>query len=569
MSTQRLAAVAAVATVATCLGSCATLPSNTEPHVLRAYQPEMEQAPAIAPQPGSDPDLLLRDFFAALAVPTANYEAARSFLRQGTREAWQPTGDILVVDRLNITTVAGSAPGTRSFSVQGNVIGEVTAGGVFTPARALYDATIELEQVDGEWRISSLPSGVVIERTELRNKYQPHNLYFYDPDAAVLVPDRRWIFAEWDSLSSVLLNLLIDGPAERLQPAVRFTLPAEAGYAGFENGAYNFTGFGAVSEVDRLRFAAQVVWVLAQAGTTGTIKIMADGDPLIPGIDSFTTDDFADVHPARDAAGEQSVFALFNGSLFSLSGGQAESVEGPLGHSGEIVSADVERDGDVAVVSGPEGNQRLGLGKLPEAPAEVERAGNFTRPTFEMGSEAIWVVADGRRVLRVVRSAATGEISTSEVQVEMPDGVEGNISVLRLSQTGARAVLVIDGHLYTGVIASDGSGVRRLVNLLEYAPDLGGSVIAADWNVDGSLLVGTSSSSAPVVRVEQDGSSTTVLSSGNLTAPVVAVASSGAMYYATDANGTLQLPATGTPDSPNWREVPGLQGVRSLAIVAR
>ncbi|WJY67492.1 LpqB family beta-propeller domain-containing protein [Corynebacterium auris] len=569
MRTRRLAAVAVVATAATALGSCATLPSNTEPHVLRSFEPQAAQAPEIAPQPGSDPDLLLRDFFAALAVPTANYEAARNFLREGTREAWQPTGEILVVDRLNITTVAGGGAGRRAFSVQGNVIGEVTVGGVFTPARALYDATIELEQVDGEWRISSLPSGVVIERTELRNKYQPHNLYFYDPNAAVLVPDRRWIFAEWDSLSSVLLNLLIDGPSERLQPAVSFTLPADVGFTGFENGAYNFTGFGSVSEADRLRFAAQVVWVLAQAGTNGPISITADGDPLVPGIDSFTTDDFADVHPMSDAAGEQSAYALFGGSLFQLSGGQAESVAGPLGSSGEIVSADVNRAGDVAVVAGQEGNQRLELGKLPDPLTEVATAGSFTRPTFEMGSAAVWVVADGTRVLRAVRSAATGEVSASEVNVDLPEGVEGNMSVLRLSQTGARAVLVIDGHLYTGVVAVDGAGARRLVNVIEYAPDLGGSVIAADWNLDGSLLVGTNSAGAPVVRVEQDGSSATVLSSGNLTAPVVAVASSGSMYFATDANGTLQLPSSGTPDNPNWREVPGLQGVRSLPIVAR
>ena len=563
-----VAAVLAVAATSSA-ASCATLPSNTEPHVLRSFEPESAAAPVIAPKAGSDPDLLLRDFFAASAVPTSNYEAARSFLTSQAGEAWQPTETTLVVDRLSINTVAGGGEGRRSFSVQGNVIGEIQSGGVFVPNRALYDATMELEQVDGEWRISSLPSGIVIERTEMRNKFQPHNLYFFDSTGTALVADRRWIYAERDSLTSELMSMLIDGPSERLRPATRVELPADAAYVGFEGGSYNFTGFGSVSEETRMRFAAQVVWALSRAGTSGPVKITTDGDPLIAGIDSFSTDDFADVSPLSDAVGEKATYSLSNGSLYRLGGGEAQPVDGPLGRRGDIVSADVSNSGNFAVIYGKEGEQRFEVGTLGGASQEVLRGQNFTRPTFEADRNAAWVVVDGKRVVRAVRSAATGEVVSTEVNVELPEGVEGGISVLRLSRVGSRAVLVIDGRLYTGIVATDGAGVRSVVNVMEYAPDLGGSVIAADWNPDGSLLVGTSSAGSPIVRVELDGSSTTTLPSGNLTAPVVAVAASPEMYFATDANGTLQLPVSGSPDNSNWREVPGLQGVRSLPIVTR
>ena len=567
--TRSRAAALVIAAVTSAASSCATLPSNTEPHVLRSYEPQSAVAPVIAPKPGSDPDLLLRDFFAASAVPTANYEAARTFLTSQARDAWQPTDTTLVVDRLNINTVAGGTGGRRSFSVQGDIIGEIQAGGVFRPNRALYDATMELEQVDGEWRVSSLPSGVVIERTEMRNKYQPYNLYFFDSTASELVADRRWIYSERDSLGGDLLSMLIDGPSERLRPALLFDLPAEAAYVGYENGAYNFTGFGAVNEEKRMRFAAQVVWVLSNAGTTGPISIRTDGDPLIAGIDSFTTDDFVDVSPLTDVVGETSTYSLANGALSRLSGGEAQPVDDALGRGGDIASADVTNTGNYAVVLGREGSQRYQVGSLGGAAREVMRGQNFTRPTFEADRTTAWVVVDGRRVVRTVRSAATGDMVSGEISVNLPEGVDGNISVLRLSRTGARVVMVIDGHLYTGIVERSGTGQRSIVNVIEYASDLGGSVVAADWNPDGSLLVGTSTPGSPVVRVEQDGSSTTTLSSGNLTAPVVAVASSSTMYYVTDANGTLQLPATGAPENPNWREVPGLQGVRSLPIVAR
>ena len=169
----------------------------------------------------------------------------------------------------------------------------------------------------------------------------------------------------------------------------------------------------------------------------------------------------------------------------------------------------------------------------------------------------MWTVADGTRVLRTVESAATGTLTTGEVEVELPEGVDGNISVLRLSRTGTRVVMVIDGSLYTGIVRREASGERSVVNVYEYAHELDGSVISAEWRPDGSLLVGTTTST-PVMRVEQDGSSMTAMSSGNISAPVVAVAASPSTLYVTDANALLQVPASGA-DNPIWREVPGLE----------
>ncbi|MEX3505037.1 LpqB family beta-propeller domain-containing protein [Corynebacterium sp. LK2510] len=563
------AGVAASLAAVVALSACATLPSNTAPHVIRAYESQETADPKIAPQAGSEPDLLLRDFFAASAIPTSNYEAARSFLTAPAQAAWQPSETILVVDRLSLSTVAGGTDGRRSFSVQGGVIGEIHPGGVFRPNRALYDSTMELEQVNGEWRISSLPSGVVIERADLRDKYQPHNLYFFDNTGTELVADRRWLYNSRGSLDSELLTVLMDGPAERLKPAVRFDLAEVGSYVGYDDGAYNFSGFGSVSEERRFRFAAQVVWVLAEAGVTGPIAITADGDPLVPGFETFSTEDFPDLAPVATAPGDVSTFALSNGNLYSVSEGETEPVQGALGGSGTIASADLARGGNYAVVTGSEGGQRFEIGSLGGFRDVVVEGESFTRPSFEPDASAVWVVADGERVLRTVRSAASGAVSTTEIPMQFPDGVEGNISVLRLSRTGTRAVLVIEGRLFTGIVEQNGLGEQSIVNILEYVPDLGGSVIAADWNPDGSLLVGTSVPETPIVRVEQDGSSMTVLPGGNLTAPVVAVASTPTMNYATDANGTLQLPAIGVDERPNWREVPGLQGIRAVPIIAR
>ena len=554
----------------TLAAGCASLPTNSAPHVIRSFAPEETETQAAGPKDGQESDLLLRDFYHASATPDSDYEAARAYLTEGASAAWDPSGQKLVVDSIGMTTLPGSSVGQRSYSVHGEVVGVVRSGGSYSPERGDYEATIDMEMVDGQWRISSLPEGVVFERTELRNQYQPYNLYFFDQDDRELVTDRRWVHSRRETLASDLIGLLMEGPSERLRPALTGSLPSSVSYMGEQDGAYTFTGFAGVSEDERARFAAQVVWTLATAGVTGPYELKADGQPLIDGTDSLDTDDFIAASPLVETVGETKLYALAGGKVVRVDERSTQPVEGTLGAANDVIFADIAKDGEWAAIFGKPGDAEddiFRVGKFDGSEAEVMRAGTFTRPAFEPDAAAVWAVADGKRILRTVQSAATGSLTTGEVKVELPDGVDGNISVLRLSRTGTRVVMVIDGRLYTGIVRRQPSGERSIVNVYEYAHELSGSVISADWRPDGSLLVGTTSTT-PVMRVEQDGSSMTAMSAGNISAPVVAVAASPSTLYVTDANALLQVPASGA-DNPIWREVPGLEGVRALPITSR
>ncbi|MCG7288788.1 MULTISPECIES: MtrAB system accessory lipoprotein LpqB [unclassified Corynebacterium] len=554
----------------TLAAGCASLPTNSAPHVIRSFAPEETETQAAGPKDGQESDLLLRDFYHASATPDSDYEAARAYLTEGASAAWDPSGQKLVVDSIGMTTLPGSSVGQRSYSVHGEVVGVVRSGGSYSPERGDYEATIDMEMVDGQWRISSLPEGVVFERTELRNQYQPYNLYFFDQDDRELVTDRRWVHSRRETLASDLIGLLMEGPSERLRPALTGSLPSSVSYTGEQDGAYTFTGFAGVSEDERARFAAQVVWTLATAGVTGPYELKADGQPLIDGTDSLDTDDFIAASPLVETVGETKLYALAGGKVVRVDERSTQPVEGSLGAASDVIFADIAKDGEWAAIFGKPGDAEddiFRVGKFDGSEAEVMRAGTFTRPAFEPDAAAVWTVADGKRILRTVQSAATGSLTTGEVKVELPDGVDGNISVLRLSRTGTRVVMVIDGRLYTGIVRRQPSGERSIVNVYEYAHELSGSVISADWRPDGSLLVGTTSTT-PVMRVEQDGSSMTAMSAGNISAPVVAVAASPSTLYVTDANALLQVPASGA-DNPIWREVPGLEGVRALPITSR
>lgn len=554
----------------TLAAGCASLPTNSAPHVIRSFAPEETETQAAGPKDGQESDLLLRDFYHASATPDSDYEAARAYLTEGASAAWDPSGQKLVVDSIGMTTLPGSSVGQRSYSVHGEVVGVVRSGGSYSPERGDYEATIDMEMVDGQWRISSLPEGVVFERTELRNQYQPYNLYFFDQDDRELVTDRRWVHSRRETLASDLIGLLMEGPSERLRPALTGSLPSSVSYTGEQDGAYTFTGFAGVSEDERARFAAQVVWTLATAGVTGPYELKADGQPLIDGTDVLDTDDFISASPLVETVGETKLYALAGGKVVRVDERSTQPVEGSLGAASDVIFADIAKDGEWAAIFGKPGDAEddiFRVGRFDGSEAEVMRAGTFTRPAFEPDAAAVWTVADGKRILRTVQSAATGSLTTGEVKVELPDGVDGNISVLRLSRTGTRVVMVIDGRLYTGIVRRQPSGERSIVNVYEYAHELSGSVISADWRPDGSLLVGTTSTT-PVMRVEQDGSSMTAMSAGNISAPVVAVAASPSTLYVTDANALLQVPASGA-DNPIWREVPGLEGVRALPITSR
>ncbi|MGP6175187.1 MtrAB system accessory lipoprotein LpqB [Corynebacterium sp. A21] len=562
-----LTTLLAVLSTAVLTVGCTSLPSDTEPQALRSFAPVDEGGSDIEPQPGAEPDLLLRDFYTASARPAMDYEAARSFLTEDANQLWKPRASTLIVDRVDLITQAGSTAAQRTFAVRGNVIGQLAEGGSYQVENGVYEAHIEMEQVAGEWRISSLPEGVVLERTELRNQYQPQDLYYFDPDGRVLVADRRWVFAGHESLDTALISLMMEGPSANIAPAVSFGLPTSATFNGVQDGVYQFSGLAELDSSERLNFATQLVWTLAMANIPGPYAVEVDGLPISEEFPQLSTDDFAEFNPRSEVGAIAPLYALNQGSLLRVTSNQTSPVEGELGELRDIESADITSERTAAIVRRQGEDSVLALGGVDAQLQEVLRGNTITRPTFEHDHAAVWVVVNGDRVIRVVRSSTTGEVVQTEVNTAALGSIAGDISVLRLSHNGARVAMIIDGRVYTGVVNRPGTGDRRIVNVQEVAPQLAGSALALDWQPDGSILVGTSSPESPIWRVEKDGSAVSSLPSGNITAPVVSVAASPSTIYLTDSQAVLQLPVSGN-ESAFWREVPGLQGMRSAPVVA-
>ena len=571
----RMKTLGAVLSVAVLVSSCASLPNSSEPQSLKRLDNPSSQQDS-GPISGREPDLLLRDFYANSANPLKQYAQARNYLTPDANNQWKPGPETVIIDRIGMSRNSTAGADHVSYTVTGTIVGTLGAGGAYNPRNEDYRAVVTLERRDGEWRIAELPNQAIIERTELRNRYIPRDLYFFDPTGNTLVPDRRWMFAGTNTQDTALISLLLAGPSPTLAPGVMDELPNSAAYTRTNNGVYELTGLSSLSEAARRRLAAQLTWTLALAEISEPFSFSIDGDLVRNDRNNpkLSVNDFPEYNPSASGTSAGVLYALTNGKASSISDGNVVAVPGFLGTNGGIESMDVAslNHTNVAasvVTTNAEGDKKsqLYMGPVDGDSTKILTAATLTKPTFEANSQAVWTVMDGNKVMRVAQSSSNSSISQTEVDTSELGENHGDISVLRLSPTGVQAAFIVDGRVYVATVARPTAGDRKLTNVRELVPAIGDSAITLEWSVNSTLLVGTVSTDTPVWRAEVDGSSAIPLSSGNIVAPVVAVSSNSSTVFITDSRAALQLSTSG--NSTYWREVPGLEGARSITIVPR
>ena len=571
----RMKTLGAVLSVAVLVSSCASLPNSSEPQSLKRLDNPSSQQDS-GPISGREPDLLLRDFYANSANPLKQYAQARNYLTPDANNQWKPGPETVIIDRIGMRRTSTAGADHVSYTVTGTIVGTLGEGGAYNPRNEDYRAVVTLERRDGEWRIAELPNQAIIERTELRNRYIPRDLYFFDPTGNTLVPDRRWMFAGTNTQDTALISLLLAGPSPTLAPGVMDELPNSAAYTRTNNGVYELTGLSSLSEAARRRLAAQLTWTLALAEISEPFSFSIDGDLVRNDRNNpkLSVNDFPEYNPSASGTSAGVLYALTNGKASSISDGNVVAVPGFLGTNGGIESMDVAslNHTNVAasvVTTNAEGDKKsqLYMGPVDGDSTKILTAATLTKPTFEANSQAVWTVMDGNKVMRVAQSSNSSSISQTEVDTSELGENHGDISVLRLSPTGVQAAFIVDGRVYVATVARPTAGDRKLTNVRELVPAIGDSAITLEWSVNSTLLVGTVSTDTPVWRAEVDGSSAIPLSSGNIVAPVVAVSSNSSTVFITDSRAALQLSTSG--NSTYWREVPGLEGARSITIVPR
>ncbi|WP_051259982.1 LpqB family beta-propeller domain-containing protein [Corynebacterium sputi] len=581
---RRRALTAVVAGTALVLASCASLPSDSSPEVVRPYSAPGEVMEIPEPRNGVAQDVILRDFFTAMAHPTDDFEAARKFLTEDAAENWIPQREMLVLTDVNIISgVDGQSRTGDTYEVRSEVVGSLTTNGAYQQSQGSWMEEFRMDRdSDGQWLISELPDGIYLERSTFMESYVPHNIYFVDPTGQRLVPDRRWLYRGEPDQVARLMQLLRAGPrielgqgvTTALRPSIEvstFDLPEQTGTG------INFEGAGDISDDIRTLIAAQTVWTLGEAGLRGPWLLDADGAPLIERSSAAWTRDapeIAALNPAISPGDSEPLRVVYNGAIYTLHDEGAEVADGIWGSAGSdlgyaAIGLDTEGETVYAGVqnrgSGTDTSASLIVGRPGLQTQTAVNAQTLTRPSWSPGASSVWTVADGEVVHRAMWSEEQGSVSTEEVNIAELESLPGAISEFRIDPSGTQAAMLKGGQLVVATVVQSDAAPWALVEPRAITLPEGVTPVSLTWNPDSALMVGDYGDESPVWRVQSDGSSSYALPRVNLTAPIAQVASTSYTVYALDEFALMEL-VSDEGDQQFWRAVPEVPG-RAAPIV--
>ncbi|HSL06565.1 MAG TPA: LpqB family beta-propeller domain-containing protein [Pseudonocardiaceae bacterium] len=533
-----------VAALLALLVGCADVPGSSDIQVVRSVPVGSGLAPSVGPERGVDPFRLVREFVEATGSPANGHAAARAFLSREAAASWDDRAGLTVIeDAPGATPQAGPTDGARRIRVGGPRLGVLAADGSFMPEGGTFTVPLDVLKEQGEWRITNPPAGVLVEATAFQRNYRQVRVYFVNPDRGTLVSDLRWLPAQPAStLPGRVLDLLLAGPSQRLAGAVQSALPegtrprSNVLVSGSGRAVINLTGLAGLAEPDRRLIAAQIVSTLGGLLPV-PLRLLADGEPLVPGMVEWRTADIASYTPPAGPRPDVPGQVVVSGRLLGLDGAPAP---GPAG-AAQLTVLSAARSSPrgeqlAAVVTGPDGRLQLQVGRAGgDLTAAVLDAVSMTRPTWRPSGSEVWTVINGRTVVGVV-VLDTGPSATYQVNATELAQL-GPISELRLSQDGVRVAAVVGGRLVVAAVVTE-SGVVSLRHPQVLRESNLPPTAGVDWARPELLVVASAGPSPQVSSVSVDGLTRRQVSSTNLTGPLTGIAAApGREIIVADATG--------------------------------
>lgn len=472
----RLFAIAAAAFALAGLTACEAIPNAgpVQPGLTDLRQAEQfVQFNPLGPVSGASQEDIVRGFVLAGSSNAEDYAVAREFLAPTYAEQWDPGLGVLIDEGERPYDAEGNNAGSLELSA----IAKLDVTGALLPVAPgpPTDVRFEFTQVDGEWRISSAPAGVVLDRTTFTAVWSSHQLFFVN-STQKLVPETRWYLSR-ASIATEMLNGLLAGPGEQL---------ADVLHSGFPPGTALATA--AVTVVDS-RAQIDLTAEVLDAGQDAIGEMygqLRESLRNVPGVLGF--DLFVNGVPMRDLPQGQAVptaptpevespAVVQDGNFGVLAHG--EFVDGGA-FSDAIMAAgpravSLEPGEDIAAVLGDQGVSRVSA----QSHVVVDAREGLLGPGYDRLGYIWTATAQGQ----IFASGPSGE----SVPVPAPwlDGL-GAVAV-QVSPDGSRLAAFVAGDgrhsvvYVAGIVRDDAGAPLRTTETAEASMWVTGEPVDLDW----------------------------------------------------------------------------------------
>lgn len=496
------------------------------------------------PQTGVTPEGLVNGFLKDMGSFEEDHKAARSYMLPDLEDSWSPDGTVQVfrdLDTIDLDPEISSDDLTATVSLRSSLVATIDESGKYVPNddQGLFEVTFQLAREngdpDGEWRIQDMPDELILSQLDVERTHRPLNLYYFNPEGTALVPDPVYLPVSNNELAERLLDKLMDGPSDWLDPAVRSAFPANA------ETELEVDNESAVVEVetggdpDTVEMGAQIAWTLRQIPDIQEFTLTVDGTEVnFPGTEGDSEDrprpgdDFwAGVSPSATTSGSRAYYS-HDGQLWSAGDWEndnfddVERVAGPLG-AGDVPIESFAVSMDESTVAGITlgGDEVVTSFTSPGAEYEtVLDDGVFTEVSWDVNGH-LWVVEEteppesrddeddedgGEERAQEDQPSIDGEDLPPEpgdsalwllrggdevVRVDVPELRDRSLVDFQISRDGTRAAAIteVDGErsLEMGRVVSDGDQVS-VGGFIPMADELD-DVIDLSWRSGDQLVI--------------------------------------------------------------------------------
>lgn len=495
------------------LAACTQIP-DTGPveQVPASPQPRSVEIAPEPPQPGVRPGRLVEGFLLAMTEPEGDYSVAREFLTDEAVASWEPTSGARVYDgRLESVEDRVLLSGTS--------VGAVDTAGRFTSAVGELEHDFRVVQVDGQWRISNPPSGVLLSRYNFNRYYSHVSVYFMARNGGWVVPDPIHL-PESQVTSARLVEAQLSGPSPSLAPITRNPLSVVAQDAllsasvdGEGVATLDFRDLPDELPDDRRReVGAQVIWTLTAIPRVTGLRITDQGSAWrIPGQNAEGVLEFSSQqgYQVLSRATTPDLFGILDSRPGRITDADAFLPFAPDGRLEDVDITDLAISLDGSRTALVDRARRVILTGGPEGPwtPQIPVLESLDDVAYSMGD--LWVL--GRLAGRetITRIAADGAQSSIDLTL-----VPGDVESLSVAQTGTHVALItrVDGERILGVATLDSGKVPAItgwtpLHLSTGLDEVLTDPVSVDWSAESQMSVLASvSGSRTVVQVAMDGS---------------------------------------------------------------